>query len=458
MLIGLHRASTVFGAAVGTSGASIAATSLASKSKHNFFILLPCLWTATNASLALATPLLGDVAAVYDSPEAAVDNPANAGFIAHSGLAGSAEGMKFEKVAARYPGLDPITIQNSGLSVPLAKPGIVYKASPRLGVGGFVVPPVPYTFEVTKKQLPVILLGQPFYLSATVKAQLLGAASFIMGYRLSNNFGIGIGGDYTAVKFNAVMSEFQSGTTLAVVDGSAVLANAIIGARIMLANGRIGLGMATSVMQMQQTKLDISSPLINGGSAQDSLKAATSGLNKQKSFTNMLVGLRLKPNSSLTFMGEVRYTRSDPEQESVSIINLKKEAVDVRDVMAIRAGVVLNAAPRVNLLSGFRFEPSPIGPGRLGDDPRVGFGTMEFLMAAAGLAPLGEYYMVAGGLQLGVLQAPHKQGSSDRYWRLIIEGGLAFTEASIGIDETGEMPGAYYYRKIAAVGGLKFNF
>ena len=76
----------------------------------------------------------------------------------------------------------------------------------------------------------------------------------------------------------------------------------------------------------------------------------------------------------------------------------------------------------------------------------------------AGIAPLGEYYMIGGGLQLGVLQATHQRANQNDYWRLIIEGGVTFTEASIGIDESGELPGAYYYRKIATVGGLRFNF
>ena len=415
-----------------------------------------CAWLATTPGLA--TPLLGDFAAAYDSPEAAVDNPANAGFLAHSGVSGSAEGLKQETISARYPGLEPIVVKNNNVSLPLAKPGLIVKVTPNLGIGGFAVPPIPYTFSVSKPHLPVILLGQPFYLDAKIKAQLQGLGNFIVGYRLNETFGLGFGVDYTAVKFSALLSESQTGTTLVSADGSATLINANIGARVQLAGGRVSVGIATTALQMRQVQLDVSSPLINGGSAGDALKSVSSGLNMQRQFGGALAGVRLKLVPRITVMGEVRYSRSDPNQQSVSVVNLKKEAVDARDVIAFRGGLVVSVAPRINLLGGFRYEPSPIGPGRLGDDPRVGFGTADFLSSVAGFAPLGEYYMVGGGLQLGVLQAAHQKSNQSDYWRLIIEGGVTFTEASIGIDESGELPGAYYYRKIATVGGLRLNF
>ena len=206
-----------------------------------------------------------------------------------------------------------------------------------------------------------------------------------------------------------------------------------------------------------KTDLQVDSPLLQGGDAQSTVKSLTSGLNSQTSFGSGLAGIRLYLIPRLTLMGELRYARQDPSQETISFVSLKKERRDVQSTVAVRSGAIFNLSRRVNVLGGFRFEPSAIGPGSTGTNPLVGYGTMEFLQSVAGLSPLAPYYALSGGLQMGFLPVSLKPNSPIQQWQLILEGGLTFTEASIGIDETGELPGAYYYRKIGAVGGLRLN-
>ena len=102
-------------------------------------------------SPAFGTPLLGDFSAAINNAEAVADNPANASFLPTTSFAAMGEVLKSETIAVRYPGLDPITVNNNGISIPTTRPGLVFKPTPKLGLGGFVIPPVPYKFEIEKK-------------------------------------------------------------------------------------------------------------------------------------------------------------------------------------------------------------------------------------------------------------------------------------------------------------------
>ena len=408
-------------------------------------------------SPAFGTPLLGDFSAAINNAEAVADNPANASFLPTTSFAAMGEVLKSETIAVRYPGLDPITVNNNGISIPTTRPGLVFKPTPKLGLGGFVIPPVPYKFEIEKKKLPVILLNQPFYLNAKIKAELLGVANLAVGYRFNDQFGIGFGGEYIAARFTAVMTEAEKGSPLATVSGTGAIANANIGARIEFAGGRVGLGFAATALQMMKADLQVESPLLQGDDSQATVKSLTSGLNSQTSFGSGLAGIRLHLIPRLTLMGELRYARQDSSQETISLVSLKKQRRDVQDTIAVRSGVILHLNRRINALGGFRFEPSAVGPGSTGTNPLIGYGTSEFLQSVAGLAPLAPYYSLASGLQIGFLPVSQKPNAPTQYWQLTLEGGLTFTEASIGVDATGELPGAYYYRKIGAVGGLRLS-
>jgi hypothetical protein len=41
-----------------------------------------------------------------------------------------------------------------------------------------------------------------------------------------------------------------------------------------------------------------------------------------------------------------------------------------------------------------------------------------------------------------------------KFYTLTVHGGLGFKEASLGIDNTGEQPAAYYQKKLFIPGGL----
>jgi hypothetical protein len=411
------------------------------------------------ASVASGTPLLGDYGAAINNAEAVVDNPANAGFLPYTSVAAVGETFKIESVAARYPGLDPISVNNSGVAIPLSRPGAILKLTPRLGVGGIVVPPLPIQFDVTKKKLPIVLLNSKFQVDAKIGAELLGYASFAMGWRLADKFGIGIGGEYGAAKFSAQITESSSGSELATVSGNGALGSLTIGSRLDLAQGRVAIGVAVTALQLLKADVDLKSPLVDtSGEAGNLVKDATQGLNSQQTFSSGLAGIKINLTRRLVLMGELRYTRSDPTQETISLVTFKKQPKDVQDTVAVRTGGIIKLNPRLNLLGGFRYEPSAVGAGTVGANARGGYGSLEFLPAAAGITPLSPFYMLAGGVQMALWPGGRQPGTNTPPWRVVVEGGFTFTESSVGIDETGELPGAYYYRKLAGVGGIRVYF
>ena len=406
-----------------------------------------------------ATPLLGDYGAAINNAEAVVDNPANAGFLPYTSVAAVGEAFKVESVAARYPGIEPISINNSGVAIPLTRPGAIFKLTPRFGVGAMVVPPLPVEFDVTKKRLPIVILNSKFQVDAKITAGLLGYGSFNMGWRLAERFGVGIGGEYGAVKFKAKISESTTASELVTVSGTGALGSLVLGTRLDLAGGRVALGVAVTALQMLKADVDLKSPLVDtSGEAGNAIKDATKALSTQQSFASGLAGLKINLSRRLILMGEVRYTRADPTQETISLVTFKKQPRDVNDTVAVRAGGIIKLNPRLNLLGGFRYEPSAIGAGTSGAKAKAGYGSLEFLPAAAGIMPLTPYYMMAGGIQMAIIAGNQKPGTNTPPWRMVVEGGFTFTESSVGIDETGELPGAYYYRKLAGVGGVRLYF
>ena len=399
-----------------------------------------------------ATPLLGDTAAAYNSPETLTDNPATAAFLPNSCFGYSSELIKSESITARYPGLEPVVINHNSPSIPVeSRPGAVSKITPNLGIGGFAMPPVPLTFQAKTEPLPITILNSRINVTAKIKAQELGAGSLVVGYRFNNNFGLGLSGEFVAAKFSAQI--FSDGSeALATVSGTAKVANLNFGARLELFNGRVGLGLGVSALKMMQVDFKVDSSLTSGSDSVSEFKNI-------KKFSSGFIGGRVNLTNRLRLHAEIRHAHADPSQTSISLVTLRKELRDVHDTESLRSGMIFALTERLNWLSGIRYEASSVGRGSTGADPKIGYGTQEFLTSVAGAGPLTPYYMVSSGPQIWLSTVPTRgPGSGHSGCHLSTEGGVSFTEASIGINNTGETPGAYYYRKIGVIGGLRYDW
>ena len=418
-----------------------------------------CLWV----SVAKADPLLGDAMAAYSTAEASDANPANAAFLEQSQVVYISEAIRDEQIKVRYPGFDPITISNSGFTIPITKPAFIYKITPRIGVGGFFVPAIPVTVNLKKPKIPVVILGAQNFLDLSVSAKVQGVGGATFGYRINDRLGVGLGATYQAAQFAAKMTSSSDNSLLADVDGSGSQTSMIVGLRAVILPNILQIGIAADVYSQQKVSLNIKSPLLEGTGVENGLGNSGDAFSGSKSFSSILVGGQLGLGQRVRILTDLRHSRVDKSQTGFSLVSLKQAKQDLYDTTSVRAGAIVSAMPRLNLLMGIHAEPSNIGPGKRGDDPLIGFGTINLVQIMAGLAPLTPYTMVAAGLQLGLVAKSVRKpqmahGREKGYYQLVLEGGVTYTYSSLGIDSSGELPGAYLYRKVGVPLGFIYRF
>ena len=420
--------------------------------------LLPC-WVST----AHADPLLGDAMAAYSTAEAADSNPANAAFLEQTQVVYIAEGLRDEQIKVRYPGFDPTTITNSGFSLPITKPSFILKPTSRIGLGAFFVPPVPVTVNLKKPKIPVVILGSQNFLDLNVSAKLNGVGGATFGYRLSERLGLGFGASYQAAKFTAKMTQTSNNSVLAEVEGSGIQSSMLFGLRAVLVPNILQIGIATDIYNQQKVSLNIKSPLLDGTGFENGFGQAGDAFSGNTSFSSVLFGAQLGLGRRLRILADVRHNRVNKSQTGFSLVSLKQAKQDLYDTTSVRTGAIISAMPRLNLLMGVHIEPSNIGPGRRGDSPLIGFGTVNLVQVMAGLTPLTPYTMVAAGTQLGLLSKHSRRANAGNsretnYYQLVLEAGVTYTYSSLGIDSSGELPGAYLYRKVGVPLGFIYRF
>ena len=416
--------------------------------------LLAAAVTAT-APAAHADPLMGDVAAAYSTAEATSGNPANAGFVDRTQFQSNPQLFKTGNLQIRYPGFAPVKTDDTGIGSLLSfKPTVILKVTPRLGIGGYVIPPLDAVpVEIKKKNIPVVLLGQLNFVDFNATGSLKGAAALTVGYKLTDHFAVGFNFDYLSIGLKADMIPSEGGETLATLSGTQSDANLRLGARFDPFPGRLGFGMAITVVSMHDEEFKLASPLLSGSAAADN----AGGGQTIVPMHGILMGYNLG-FWRMKIYGDAEYTHFDPNTQGYSLVALRKERKDLHDTLAIRGGGTVNVARWVNLLGGFRAEPAAVGAGSKpptdgSGNGTIGFGTMEVAMAYFGLAPMTPYYQVGGGMQLGFIPVSLHHGSKG-FYRLTMQGGGGLTYASLGIDAKGELPGAYRYQNFFIAGGM----
>jgi len=412
---------------------------------------------------AYADPLLGQAMAAYSTAEAADANPANAAFLEQHQAVYIAEFLRDEQIKVRYPGFDPVTVSNSGFNAPITKPAFIYKMTPRIGIGGFYIPAIPVSVNVKKPKIPIVILGAQNFIDLSVNAKVNGVGGGTFGYRINERLGIGLGATYQAATFKAKMTSSSDNSLLADVDGSGSQTSVIVGVRAVVVPGVLQVGVATDVMSQQKVSLNVKSPLLDGTGVDGGLGNAGDAFSGSKSFSSILLGAQLGVGHRVRILTDLRHNRVDKSQTGFSLVSLKQSKQDLYDTTSVSAGAIISAMPRLNLLMGIHAEPSNIGPGQRGDNPLIGFGTINLVQIIAGLTPLTPYTMVATGIQLGLIQKAVRRTSPAHsrekgYYQLVVEAGLTYTYSSLGIDSNGELPGAYLYRKIGIPLGFIYRF
>jgi hypothetical protein len=408
---------------------------------------------------AFADPILGDAGAAWSTADATQVNPANGAFLDRTQGTGSLELLRNESLYIRYPGGDPVIERKSGLGglASTVPPSGVLKLGPNFALGGYIIPPG-ITVDVDVNKLPVFILSQTQLIDIKVK----GTADFLGGFTTSYRFGdmlsLGIGGNLRTISFVANLQPSGTGTNLATARGKISDMNGLFGARLDLVPGKFGVGLGVTVFQVHEESIDLetdpSLPLPTD--------AAPSGTNQTVPMSQIVAGY-YADLGRLKILGDVRYTRAIQGVEVFSVAELKPKTKEVHDTVGVSGGGVLQFSERLNGLAGFRYEPATVGSGSRSTNDQegtAGFGPIELAEVFVGLKSLTPYTQYAAGFQLMLLpkSLPKSdrvgRGSPSRYYTLTIHGGIGYREATLGIDENGEQPAAYYQKKIFIPGGL----
>lgn len=408
---------------------------------------------------AWADPILGDAGAAWSTADATQINPANGAFLDRTQGTGSLEILRNESLFIRYPGGDPVIDRKSGIGglASAVPPAGVLKLGPNFALGGYILPPG-ISVDVTVSKLPIYILGQTQLIDIKAKGSADFLGGFIASYRLGESLSFGIGGNLRTISFTANLEAHDGGTTLATARGRVSDMNGLFGIRFDPVPGQFGLGISATTFQIHDESIDIETdpglPIPAG--------SGPSGTNQTIPMSQVVAGYYASLGR-LKILGDVRYTRAIQGVEVYSLAELKPKEREVFDTVGVSGGGVLQFSDRLNGLAGFRYEPASVGAGSRSNENQegtAGFGPIDLAEVFVGLKGLTPYTQYAAGLQLKfmprTLPKAERIGRSSptRYHALTIHGGIAYREATLGIDENGEQPAAYYQKKIFIPGGL----
>ena len=450
---------------------------MASWSKLAPGLLLPAMLLGGRA---LADPFIGDAGAAYSTSDGAVINPANAAFVDRTQIFFEPSLFSQSELDVRYPGFPPTDTTNNGVSAASMSdaPSFIWKPTPRLGLGGYALPPG-IGANISKNGIPVILLGQQSYVDLKAAGTLEGAGQVIAGYRVSDRFGVGLNLTFQSIKLNATLTPQGSSDPLATIAGTQTQTTLTLGVRLDPLPGRLALGAAVILVSQSNQNLSVSSPLLGGvgsGSSGSSGSSGTNGSGRGSGgglggassgstlpLAGATVGMQVALGSKIRVLADGVYTHVDKTQTGFSLVQLKEETKDVHDTLAVRTGAILRLLDNGNVLVGYRYEPASLGEGSTGPNGQIGFGTQDLVMVETGMQDLTPYQQFGVGLQLGfspkVIHPP--KGSNEPvhgYYEWTIETGVVYKQASLGIDQNGELPGAYLYTQTSIPVGILYKF
>jgi hypothetical protein len=412
---------------------------------------------------ARANPFLGGTAATHATSAGAAVNPANAAFVPRTEVSASPVLLHSDSLQVRYPGFEATSDTDTGLGSPLVKPTFIYKVNPRLGIGGYALPPLPFAVAVEKERIPVVVLDQLNFVDIKGAGRLGGAAEAVVGYRFNDVFGVGVHGSFQKVTFNAELLPSEGGDAVASLTGSQTTTELVAGVRWDVVPRRFVLGAAAGVVRQTAEKLDVESPLLDAGGGDTGMGQTGSSGAVVNPLDSFLVGMQLGLGDRLRLYTDLEYKRAASGGKSISLVDLKEKERDLYSTLAVRVGVSAALLETSRVHAGFRYEPASLGPGSRDEDGRGGFGSVELVKLFAGLEELRPYWEIALGVdrsfgkRKGRRHGKRVEKAAAYYpWNAGI--GLAYRRASLGIDEDGELPGAYLQTKVSVPAIVTYSF
>ncbi len=391
------------------------------------------------------------------SIDAASINPAQAGAMKYTEVQG-AWGLKSEEYTQRNPGFEAHRSPFTGLDG-FPMPNFVWKPNPQLGIGGLLIP-FPVKQDIDKRHIPIIILSQEDYVDLKGSGNLKALALGTIGYEVNNNFHLGAGISYLSIDGSVDLVPSSGGQSLAHVETTASFLSIKLGTKIRL-NRSFTLGLVVGAYDATTTSFKVDSPLMEAGD--DALTAPGDSSVTASTFLNPIrAGVAFRPQSRLVLTADVEYKRVDKTQQAFSIVDLAMKQREVADTVSAYGGGEMRVGNGTMLFGGF-YEPSEIGQGSPGADGLSGFGFMD-IAQNIGEPPVRPQWMIGGGYrwERGEIY-PRGMKAKDKAERkpdprMLIEAGLTYGETSIGVDNSGEQPGAYLVQRFKIPFKLIYRF
>ncbi len=415
----------------------------------NFFLASTSL-SQVSSQLGESKPFIGKSGTAGRPSIDGVDfNPAIAGEVKRSSILVTWGASSYE-YSQRYPGFEAHSSRKFGLNPKLPIPKFLYKISPRLGVSGTAIPfPVSQTIDV--EDIPIVILSQQSLVDIKGEGKVNALADLNIGYAIANQFSVGMRFHYLSYEGGGDLSESSAGEKIASFDVKSETVNIVMGAKFSAPLFSVGILVGVFKSASVTSKLDSQLNAIQEGDANDDGKDSTSSsLNPLR----LGLGVRFHPKVYATI--DVEYKKVEKGKKRFSIVDMTEKELDAYDTISFYSGAEVRVDHQTDVMFGYFNEPGSIGPGSKGEDGKTGFGFFD-LALNLGEPPEQPVWGLAGGIRYKfdrIRLRKRKRG----FYRVIFETGLVYSETSIGIDESGEQPGAYLAKRYKIPVKLVYRF
>jgi hypothetical protein len=412
------------------------------------------LWSAN----LLANELIGDVQAALNAPSGAIANPANAGHIERSTFEFDPVLYQVQSYRVRYIGSETVDKNQNGAGSLLGfVPKFIYKPTPNFGIGlTDLLPPGNTNIEI--QRAPLVILDQTNLVDISIAAQSRGGFGLIGGFKMFDRLSIGAKASYRSLSINAAVKPTGEQQAIANLLLDETTFGVTAGVRFDLVPRAISIGVASEVFSSTQRSTSVSSFLSAGDDAGGNAQSSVG-----EPLSKIIAGVEFE-YKRFRLLADINYDRAPKGTTEFSLVDFKEKPKDVYDTLSLRTGAMLGLTDDTRILAGFRYEPANIGPGGRGDGSLAGFGPFDSIQIYAGQASLLPYWQVGGGLEqrFGANRTVVVGPKGKKYVRVFypwyVSGGIAYRKAALGVDETGEYPGAYLQKGILFPLSVKYRF
>ena len=412
---------------------------------------------------------MGVASAIPDAQNAQI-NPALAGAMDQTEISATPAISIQNSFLLRYP--DSGTIEKQlGLLGDASSfiPGFIYKLTPRLGIGiSEILPPLKLNQKISG--VPIVILNSTQQIDIDAAVNVHGALGGVVGYRFSDYLSLGVKANYRSVTIDANVVPEGGGDPLAVQHQDMTTFNVLGGVLLEPLPGRLRIGLSTMLLGSTKSSTSVDSAFVAnqqnngdaGGNGRGQSTATTSG-----TFSQFIAGAAYLISPRRYVAADIDYKAASPTAKEFSMVDFKEKPVDGYPRLDFHLTGEWSISRTASLVGGYGLENASKGPGSRssGSDPgKAGFGSGDVIQIYTGQASLVPAYSFMGGVKLYFLGDQRREVKKAREKKdapatpqkpadenpagWILGVGIGYRKASLGIDGSGELPGAYQQTRI----------